>query len=394
VGIKLGILKKHMGDMQDEDGLFSRFCFDFIPSETPNKIEDGEVILDVSGWLDDIYSGLRAIPPQTFTFEDEAKKKYNHWYNALDDAGPNEPRGAMKGIYAKYKTLTGVVALALHCLWAAIEGQSPSNKVSGEALYMAKKMMNLYLSNIKSFYQTASEDETAPLERILALSAKTDDYISATEVKQRDRFFKKISPDTIRAYFTDLTLMGKGEVTGKGKAIRFKKLDTFKGNLTENRQKLDRVKNSQNLTTTTVSEIISTKLDKLDNFSQANSEKEPSPPVVIPDEVLPTKENVYLSSESPQPQTQQASQPLDTVSSFVYSSQDLSSNRSEPEQKQSEDFKAGDRATCMDYPGQFLEIKDIHHGDSEWLWVTCQEWHPDRKELAHISQLTKVRAIA
>ena len=48
-GIQPGILKKHMGDMQDEDGLFSRFCFDFIPSETPNKIEDGEVIPDVSG---------------------------------------------------------------------------------------------------------------------------------------------------------------------------------------------------------------------------------------------------------------------------------------------------------------------------------------------------------
>ena len=56
-----------------------------------------------------------------------------------------------------------------------------------------------------------------------------------------------------------------------------------------------------------------------------------------------------------------------------------------------ETFQIGDCVTCMDYPGQFLEIKCVHHGDSEWLWVTCQEWHPDRKEFVHISQLKKVR---
>ena len=55
-----------------------------------------------------------------------------------------------------------------------------------------------------------------------------------------------------------------------------------------------------------------------------------------------------------------------------------------------EAFKIGDRVTCMDYPGEFLEIKCVHHGDSEWLWVTCQEWHPDRKEFVHVSQLKKV----
>lgn len=401
-GIQPGVLKKHMGNMQDEDGFFSRFVFDFIPSDTPNKIEEGEIIPDVSEWLDRIYSHLRTIPAKTFTFEDEAQKKYNQWYNALDDKRINEPRGAMKGIYAKCKTFTGEIALALHCLWAAIEGQSPSNKVSCEALYAAKKMINLYLSNIKTFYQTASEDETAPLERILALSAKTDDYISATEVKQRDRFFKKISPDTIRAYFTDLTLMGKGEVTGKGKAIRFKKLDTFKGNLTENRQKLDRVKNSQNLTTTTVSEIISTKLDKLDNFSQANSENEPSPPVVIPDEVLPTKENVYLSSESPQPQTQQASQPLDTVSSSVYSSQDLSSNRSNQkdiwdddyevsDNQKTNNFKAGDRVRYSGTYGMVeATIKNIKTVSDQGNPLSCPLAVLDNETAIPLQQLTAI----
>jgi hypothetical protein len=358
-GIQPQVLKKRMGNLQDDDGFFSRFCFCFI-GDRPNVITEGETIPDVSPMLEALYRQLSTISPQTFKLSDDAQKFYNTWYNRLDEARRSEPTGAMKAIYAKYKTVTGEIALALHCLWAAFYNQEPSQVVELATIQAAQKLTVEYLNQIKVFYQKEGTSEITPLQRILDMSQKRG-AINASEVKRGDRFFRNYSPDTIRSLFNELTLMGKGVIQGTGKNIRFTtKVDSISEKLTENRQEVDNHLNPEVIDLQGLNPLDSKKIDKVDKVDTPNANFSES--LHGQEKVDLSSQCVNLSTNGGQTETQQG---IDTVDTSVNSCQlmDKTVNFSDEDNGQSEpDY-------WVNYNGQELKPDDfVHHRD----YGTCK----------------------
>lgn len=118
---------------------------------------------------------------------------------------------------------TGVLALLLHALNAAIRGEQPDAEIPLETIKSAIALAKYYIGQVKLLHAEgdAEEGELSPqLLKILNLSERKG-WIKAKDVQASDRSFRKKNASEIRSLFTELEAMGLGVTDGKGSRLIF-----------------------------------------------------------------------------------------------------------------------------------------------------------------------------
>ncbi|MEM1369723.1 MAG: DUF3987 domain-containing protein, partial [Cyanobacteria bacterium P01_H01_bin.15] len=202
-------LRSMMGDFTDPSGQWARFLWCFLPVQPAPYPEDA-FELNISDWLYGIYQQLHEQPVQTYRLSLDAKASYINWYNHLDYLRLNEVQQSLRAVYAKFKGDTGVLALLLHCLNAAISGEEPAGEVSLETIEAAIKLSKFYLGQVKLVHNEGNDptDPTSSYCKILTLS-KRKGWVTARDIyRARAVSNRRMALNKIRVLMRELVLMG------------------------------------------------------------------------------------------------------------------------------------------------------------------------------------------
>ena len=191
----------------------------------------------------------------------------------------------MRAIYSKFKRVAGEIALLLQSLHKAfyfLADDCESNQnltLEPQFMAMGIKLAKRYLDEIKAIYlrnEGSRENNLSPMySRIINLSQRKG-WLKARDLKQSDRYFRKLSTVDIRRHFQDLVSLGFGFVRGIGKHLEWcfiQKVDIDDNQVDAN---VDGTINTQSYSYGYVS---ASKPATVDNQSVDKSQNIESPPV-------------------------------------------------------------------------------------------------------------------
>lgn len=247
------ILRQQMGTCQDESGYWARFCYSYLPMKKC-KFPDNELNIDIYPMLCSLYENLERLPAYQYHLCPLGVNIYEDFFNEMEDNKINEPNQAMRTVYAKFKRVAGEIALLLQSLHKAFYHIDDENNeityIDPEFVAMGVELAKRYISEIKAIYlrhEGSDEKNLSPIySRIIMLSQRKG-WLKARDLKQGDRYFRKLTTVEIRHHFQNLIDLGFGVIRGVGKAMEW----CFSNSETEslhNLKKGEQKRVTQNLT--------------------------------------------------------------------------------------------------------------------------------------------------
>ena len=346
-------LKKQI-DFNDATGHWARFLFCHIP-ESRNPFPEDDCELNLTEMLKSLYQNLKKLEPTVYRLSKDAKELYRQWYNFLDDTGYQETRQGLKNVYSKMKGDTGVVALILHCIDGAFNGCLPEKEVSAETMRKAIELIKFYIAQIKNLHSEGDVEDgvLSAIYKKLLTKASGKGFVSASNIKQADRTFKKMEASEIRKMFQELADMGRGEVSGSGSRLKFKTLDK----IDKNRQKIDTLSIPSNADSEGDIGSNNNKNRQIDTFTTSTTtQSSPNGGKEVDKKIdTDTKEDVYLSNVSektPESPSQTETEKIDSVSRVCLGIDKVSIF----EAKQPLLFQAEDVETAKRYDNPYLQV--------------------------------------
>jgi hypothetical protein len=216
-----------MGDFSDPSGQWARFLWCFLPIR-PAPYPDDAIHLDISDFLYGIYRRLAEFPPTTYRLGPAARDCYIHWYNELDRFRLAEVKQSLRAVYAKFKSDTGVLALLLHCLNAAIAGQPPTERISEATLRTAIQLSKFYLGQVKLIHSEGDAldgDLTPSFCKMLSLSQRKG-WVTARDIyRARAVYDRKATLDQIRGLMRELVTMGLAIARNEGNRLEIQAIN-------------------------------------------------------------------------------------------------------------------------------------------------------------------------
>jgi Protein of unknown function (DUF3987) len=220
-------LRSLMGDFSDPFGQWARFLWCFLPIR-PAPYPDDAIHLDISDFLYGIYWRLAEFPPTTYRLGPAARDCYIHWYNELDRFRLAEVKQSLRAVYAKFKSDTGVLALLLHCLNAAIAGQPPTERISEATLRTAIQLSKFYLGQVKLIHSEGDAldgDLTPSFCKMLSLSQRKG-WVTARDIyRARAVYDRKATLDQIRVLMRELVTMGLAIARNQGNRLEIQAIN-------------------------------------------------------------------------------------------------------------------------------------------------------------------------
>lgn len=264
-GIQPGVISEYMNG-SDGNGHWSRVSVVnqpispfLIPDNLPGK-------LDFKPMLVDFYKKLSQLSRIDLTLDTKAKTGFIVLNNKCETYRVTAKSQALASLWGKMPGKIGRFAALLHIIEQVWEHGTVQTLVVGKAtLDMAAKLAKFYYHESYSLYSDCSQDKSdlAPqLMKILTLAEKQQKAIGASDVKRFDREMSKLSPDDIRAMFTQLVELGYGELEGKGCSLKFKNIQI----IDNNRQIIDKIVDAETTMDKEVQPIIDRIDKKIENF--------------------------------------------------------------------------------------------------------------------------------
>jgi hypothetical protein len=184
----------------------------------------------------------------------------------------------MQAVWGKSEGRIGKLAVNLHVIHALMKGQTPSEEIPVEFIQAAITLTKYYAQQVQSLYtQFSDPDALAPhLANVIQLAQRKGGWIKASDVYLSITKKHRPSGSTVREWFSELVLMGKGEVKGEGRSLQFcvfsdkhpptpPAFDQSSEKLDDFRQELDKTSNAESTIYQDTQELLD-KLDDLDNF--------------------------------------------------------------------------------------------------------------------------------
>ncbi|MFM7447651.1 MAG: DUF3987 domain-containing protein [Leptolyngbyaceae cyanobacterium] len=220
-------LRSLMGDFSDPSGQWARFLWCFLPIR-PAPYPENAVHLDVADFLYGIYRRLAEFPPTTYRLSLAARNCYINWYNELDRLRLAEVKQSLRAVHAKFKSDTGVLALLLHCLNAAIPGQTPAEQISEITLRTAIQLSKFYLGQVKLIHSEGDAldgDLTPSYCKMLSLSQRKG-WVTARDIyRARAVCDRKATLDQIRVLMRELVTMGLAIARNEGNRLEIQAIN-------------------------------------------------------------------------------------------------------------------------------------------------------------------------
>jgi Sec-independent protein translocase protein TatA len=268
------VIQKLLGSCDDPDGTWARFLFVNQPlaaSELPS--DSGKY--DLTELLVDLYRKIDALPTTEYYLSRQADKLFREAYKRLEHIRVNERLEGMQSVWGKSEGRIGKLAVNLHVAHALMRGETPSQEIPVDIIRIAIKLTKFYAQQVQSLYtQFSDPDALAPqLAKVIELSQQKGGWIKASDIYLSITKKHRPSGEVVRSWFGELAVMGKGEIKGEGRSVKFRAflpndsppLPPTKKNsdkLDEIRQELDKSSNAE----TTLYQVVQEKLDKLDKL--------------------------------------------------------------------------------------------------------------------------------
>ncbi len=276
-GIQPKIMQKLLDDCSDSDGGWARFMFVNQPNAASRMSSDGGKY-DLSELLSDLYRKIDALPPTEYRLSPKAFRLFCKAYNRLEELRENDRLEGMQSVWGKSEGRIGKLAVNLHVIHALMKGEIPSEEIPVGIVRIAINLTKFYAQQVQSLYtQFSDPDALAPqLVKVIELSRKKG-WLKASDVYLSITKKSRPSGETVREWYGELVVMGKGEVRGQGRSLQFRAFlpnesppTPPKNKLDKLDKKLDDLSNAEHKVNQEVQEKLD-KLDNLDDFPQATS---------------------------------------------------------------------------------------------------------------------------
>jgi hypothetical protein len=276
-GIQPKVIQKLLDDCSDADGGWARFLFVNQPDAASEMKADGGSY-NLTELLASLYQKVDALPATNYRLSPEAFRLFCRSYSRLEQLRVSERLEGMKSVWGKSEGRIGKLAVNLHVIHALMNGQTPSEEIPVEIVRAALKLTKFYAQQVQSLYtQFSDPDSIAPhLTNVIQMAQRKDDWLKASDVYLSITKKHRPSGETVRQWFSELALMGKGEVRGNGRSLQFRVFsdknppptlppESSKTKLDDLRQELDELSNAETTNNQEVQEFLD-KLDNLDDF--------------------------------------------------------------------------------------------------------------------------------
>jgi len=218
-------------DFDDPTGHWARFLWCILPL-TQNSFPRHASNIDIHELLLGIYKQIKEFPAITYTLSQEATNTYADWYDLLESRKYNEARQGLRTVYSKSKNDTGIIALLLHILNAAIEGRQPNDTIDNDTIKSAISITKFYISQVRLIHSEGDADtgnSLAPLYRKILDLAERKGTITARDVSRSSSSFRGYKTEDIRSLFRELDQMGKAKISGSGTKLKLSSLSSSVG---------------------------------------------------------------------------------------------------------------------------------------------------------------------
>ncbi len=326
-GIQPKVMQKLLDDCSDSDGEWARFLFVNQPNAASQMSADGGNY-DLTNRLADLYRLLDALPPTTYRLSPEAFRLFCKAYTSLEKRRVSDRLEGMQAVWGKAEGRLGKFAVNLHVIHALMNGRIPSEEIPVEFIQAAIILTKYYAQQVQSLYtQFSDSDALAPhLVNVIQLAQRKGGWIKASDVYLSITKKHRPSGSTVREWFSELVVIGKGEVKGEGRTLQFRVFSDKHPptppssnppplsnppsmKLDEIRQELDKSSNCESTIYQGSQEKLD-KLDKLDDFPKIEI-----PSVAADEEELDINQDGGVSSV-------EKNQILDELSNLSNNSQD------------------------------------------------------------------------
>jgi hypothetical protein len=158
-----------------------------------------------------------------FELDQEAKELFVDYYNHCQRLRFDHPKQGMRAMLGKAAEKVGRVATILHCIHAAHFGSEVSQKIPAKQIAAAIKWVEYTTQqalsiNIEVCSPNALESNLA---KIISLAESKGGAVTARDVLLTFDSKYRPSGQTIREWFKELVELKYGEITEKGRSIRF-----------------------------------------------------------------------------------------------------------------------------------------------------------------------------
>ena len=216
------VLAPFLGDGSDNNGTFARFDFVQQPRAL-TQITLGLSRIDINPMLQALYERVDAIPLMQFELDEEAKELFVDYYNHCQRLRFDHPKQGMRAMLGKAAEKVGRVATILHCIHAAHFGSEVSQKIPASRVRAAIKWVEYTTQQALSInIEVCSPDALeSNLAKIISLAERKGGAVTARDVLLTFDSKYRPSGQTIREWFKELEELKYGEITEKGRSIRF-----------------------------------------------------------------------------------------------------------------------------------------------------------------------------
>jgi CRISPR-associated protein Cmr3 len=221
------VLEPFLGDGSDDNGTFARFDFVQQPPAL-TQITLGLSKIDINPMLQALYENVDTLPVMEFELDEDAKKLFVEYYNHCQRLRINHPKQGMRAMLGKAAEKVGRVATILHCIHGSHLGTEVSRKVPAKQIAAAIKWVEYTTQQALSInIEVCSPDALeSNLAKIISLAEQKGGTVTVRDVLITFDSKYRPTPQTVQEWFGSLESMKYGEVTQKGRSIRFSCYET------------------------------------------------------------------------------------------------------------------------------------------------------------------------
>jgi len=221
------VLAPFLGDGSDDNGTFARFDFVQQPPAL-TQITLGLPRIDINPMLQALYENVDALPVMEFELDQEARELFVDYYNHCQKLRISHPKQGMRAMLGKAAEKVGRVATILHCIHAAHFGAEvfpkiPASRVSAAIKWVEYTTQQALSINVEVCSPDALESNLA---KIISLTKGNGGSVTVRDILRTFDSQSRPTPQTVQEWLASLESMKYGEVTQKGRSIRFSLCDS------------------------------------------------------------------------------------------------------------------------------------------------------------------------
>lgn len=230
--IQPNVLGKLIGDCSDVDGRWSRFLFVIQPKNEAN-ISTASGSLDLNPMLASLYRNIDNNPAMEYELNSNAQRYFLDEFKFWDKKAVEESHPGLSGLYGKIPVAIGKIALNLHCIKYAFNGEPTPKYVELETIKAAAELAKFYVNQAIQIYAQFSSDtmpynlacvikafKKRPDQTIWTAGALSETGCIPKQVQLNGKPVKR-SAELVWSWLRELEKMGYGKIEGIDRSRKF-----------------------------------------------------------------------------------------------------------------------------------------------------------------------------